>query len=733
MPDWIKLLFALLLPATLGAGNPITATRLAAPIDFDGKTDDKAWQGIPELKLQMQVPNFGVEPTEKSIVKLAYDDHYLYLSGRMYLSSEELYRATTFKRDAFDGTTDYFGMVIDSYNDNENGLAFFTTPTGLRWDGSVANDAQADPDISIDWNTFWDVKSHKTEDGWSVEMRIPWSSLRFQDRNGEVTMGITVWWYIAAKNEVGIFPLIPLNWGGVSMWKPSQAQRFVFKGVYSHKPLYLTPYVLAGYQQNAELNDDESAYLIARDPRVELGFDLKYSLTSNLTLDLTANTDFAQVEADDQQVNLTRFSLFFPEKRQFFQERASIFDFSFENFNRLFYSRRIGINDDGDAVRIYGGARLQGRVGANDLGFLALMTEAPQSGGHSESFSILRTRRQVFNQYSYLGLIGTNRTDLHGNFNRSYGLDGIFRVIGDEYLTVKWVQTFEDSLDNEFFSLDPARIFVQWEHRRFDGLAYKAAFSRAGSDYNPAMGFEERGDFHSGSLELSYGVLPKEISPVLRWRALVRSQLLQNNTTDTVELAFVEPGFELETRSGWNLTAGLRHTHEYIPEAFGLGDATIPVGEYDYLQFNGFVFTPFGGLLGAFGNFSVGQFYDGKLLSMSLSPRYKVSPHFTLEGFYQYNRADFAERNDSFHSHIGRLKAEYQANTRFSVSAFLQYNSLDELFLPNVRLRYNPKEGNDLYIVFNDLLNSNRSRKIPHLPRSDSRTIVVKYTYTFTM
>ena len=709
------------------------APKLNGPITLDGRVDESAWNQIPVLDLTQQLPEFGKLPTERSEVRLAYDDDYLYLSGVFHLSDSSYYRGTTYKRDAMDGTTDYFGLNIDSYNDNENGLGFFTTPTGLRFDATVFNDALTEESMSLDWNTFWNAAASKTADGWEAEMRIPWASLRFQDVNGETVMGITCWWYVSAKNEVNIFPLIPLNWGGMSMWKPSQTQEFRFRGVYSKKPLYLTPYVLGGYQETHELNDEENFYVEDKDPRFEAGLDLKYSLTSNLTLDLTANTDFAQVEADDQQVNLTRFSLFFPEKRQFFQERASIFDFSFEEFNRLFYSRKIGINDDGDPVRIYGGARLQGRVNNHDLGFMSMQTEAPFDSLRSENFSVLRVRRQAFNQFSYLGGIFVNRMDFRGKYNRAYGFDAILRLFGDEYLSAKWVQSFENGKSNEFLSLDPARVYLFWERRRYDGIAYNFGYSRAGKDWSPGMGFELRENFNSFRGELSHGWLMGEKSEFLRIRAFTRGFLVKDFMTKKTQSAQIEPGVEMETKKGWGFNASIVPTKETITESFSLGDAEIPVGEYDFTQFKALAYTPFGSLVGFFADATVGQFFDGTLFSVNLMPRYKVSPHINLEGFYGYNRGEFLERGQSFNSHLARIKLEYLMDTKFSVSAFLQYNSLDEVFVPNVRLRYNPKEGNDLYIVFNDLLNSNRQRVLPHLPRSESRVVVVKYTYTFVL
>lgn len=736
----LSLVFFLFVASFSFSQNIIDAQRITGEITFDGNANEVAWDAIKPLDLKMQIPNLGDDPTEKGDMFLAYDDEYLYLGGRLHLSDSSYYRPTTYKRDAFDGTTDYFGMVIDSYNDKENGIAFFTTPTGLRWDGVVWNDAQAAPGefpVSTDWNTFWDAMTVKTDYGWSVEMRIPWTSIRFQDDNGTVVMGMVFWWYIAAKNEVGMFPLIPMNWGDWSAWKPSKMQEFRFEGVYSKKPLYLTPYVLGGIQQTKDLNEEETEYTTDNDPTFEVGLDLKYSLTSNLTLDITANTDFAQVEADDQQVNLTRFSLFFPEKRQFFQERASIFDFNFEQFNRLFYSRKIGIDDDGNPVRILGGARMVGRVGKFDLGFLNMQT-AKSDELNSENFGLLRLRRQLFGQNSYVGGIFTNRLGFDGNYNSTYGVDGIFKVVGDDYLNVKWVQSFEDSLDNEIASLDPSRIFVRWEKRRTTGFNYSATYSRAGKDYSPGMGFELRENFTSLAGRIAYGNLGKADSKLLSWQVWLEGSRVADNTTDTVATANAMLGLQAASKGGWGFYGTLNYNHEYIDEAFELSEADspsglaeIPVGEYDFLNIQGTLSTPFQYYFVVISTLQAGQFFDGNIFSIDFAPRLKVSNHLDLEGYYQFNRANFSDRNQMFTSHVARLKALYMMNIKFSVAAFIQFNSLGEAYTANIRLRYNPKEGNDLYIVYNDLMNSNRDRELPNLPFSSEKAIVLKYTYTF--
>ncbi len=324
---------------------PLQLTRLSGTIVLDGLSDEAAWEAIEPLPLVMHAPTFRGSPTERTEIRVAYDDHYLYLAGRLYDSEPEAAGTADLSRDSFAPNNDYFGLVLDTFNDNENALAFFTTPGGIRWDAAVFNDAQGDFPVNLSWNTFWDVAVVQNGEGWFAEMRVPFFSLRFQDVDGQVTMGFTTWRYISRKFENVSFPAIDPSVGGWALFKASQSRKVSMEGVSSRNPVIITPYALGGVGQTAELDGDGRTYIHPGSRVGDLGLDVKYSLRSNLTLDITANTDFAQVEADDEQVNLTRFDLFFPEKRLFFQERASIFDFSLGGPIRLFYSRRIGIHE----------------------------------------------------------------------------------------------------------------------------------------------------------------------------------------------------------------------------------------------------------------------------------------------------------------------------------------------------------------------------------------------------
>jgi hypothetical protein len=725
--------------ALIFSNDPFKLPRIRGQVKIDGLIDESAWEGIKSLPVFMHIPTFGDPPTEKTEILIAYDDNHLYLAGRLYTSNPKDVQGTSKKRDDLSVSSDWFGVAIDTFNDKENALIFITTPTGLRLDMTVSNDAQGEFPINMSWNTFWDTAVSRNEKGWFAEIRIPFSSLRFQNKEGDVVMGLSAWRYMPRKNEVDIFPKIPNKWDW-GMFKPSQFREVVFKGIKSRKPIYLAPYLLAGYGQSFELNDMETAYQQSNDPVFELGLDFKYGLTSNLTLDLTINTDFAQVEADDLQVNLTRFSLFFPEKRLFFQERSSIFDFNFGEPNRLFYSRRIGIDEDENQVPIYGGLRMIGRIGSWDLGFLSMQT-APTEELSTQNFSVFRIRRRIFNPYSYLGTMVTSKIGKNGTYNIAYGVDGIFRLFEDDYLRFNWAQTFDDEEENKFTSLNPARIRVSWERRTNDGLAYDLSYTRSGATYNPEMGFEMREDYTRFGNAIKYGWIPEEKSFLQRHNVFLTGFIFIRNEDQTTESAEIGSGWAFATKKGYWGQISFKHYYEDVTEGFSfededeedeeLSDPDVPIGQYKFYAMEAHLMLAMGKPLWSEANLYVGSFYDGWRLSLGMSPRWSVSPSLELSGTYQINRIKFPDRNKDFYFHITRLRILYMLNTKLSASAFIQYNNSSHEVITNIRLRYNPKEGNDLYLVYNEGLNTNRYRDFPTLPFRSDRTIMLKYTYTF--
>jgi hypothetical protein len=501
--------------------------------------------------------------------------------------------ATSFERDGGFWGSDRLQLLIDTFNDEENGLFFAITPTGNRIDASISNDfvfMGGGSAIDVDWNTYWNVEVRQTEEGWFAEMRIPASSLRFEADGERVVMGLTAWRWLVKKNEDYVFPPISMDQGAPAVMKPSNARNVVFKGLESDPPFRVTPYLLGGAERRSRLNEAGTAYSRPTDMTYDAGLDVKYGLTTNLTLDLTLNTDFAQVEADNQQVNLTRFPLFFPEKRRFFLERSSNFAFDFGGPNRLFYSRRIGLSQ-GQPVRILGGARLVGRAGRWDIGALSMQTgREPDlgSGGEalpSENFSVLRLQREVINDYSQVGGIVTSRVGLEGDRNLAYGLDATIRPAEDEYLTAKWAQTFTGSGTEQLLSFRPARIQLLWERRTYEGLSYDLRYDRAGPRYAPEMGFELREDFFRLGDEIGYGWIPGDASPIERHQFRLVGEAFYRNADRSLQSLEVGPEWTLTTSSQHSIIASAVRRVEDLRDPFSLSGAVqVPTGRYSFFS-----------------------------------------------------------------------------------------------------------------------------------------------------
>jgi hypothetical protein len=732
---------------TASLKDALTIKKLSLPLTFDGIPDDEAWKEIEPLNIIMHSPVFGKEPTEKTDTRIAFDDKYLYVASKQFYDNPEMIQSVSLKRDYMGKGGDWFGVILDTYNDKENGLAFFTSPDGLRWDAAILKDAVTQlPDqlpLNISWNTFWDVITKTDNAGWSLEMRIPFSSLRFQEINGEVRMGLIIQRWIPSKNETDLFPAIPPDWGPSSSLKPSQAQEVVLHNVKPSKPVYIAPYALTGYQGINEINSEGTAYTNSSKPVIEAGMDVKFGITNNLTLDLTANTDFTQVESDDQQINLTRFSLYFPEKRAFFLERSSVFDFALGGNSNLFYSRRIGLSEDGDPVRIYGGARITGRIGKWDMGMMDIQTAAlwkkNESGVSeevlpSENFGVLRFRRQVFNDNTYVGAMMTSRVGVNGTYNLAYGIDGIFRLFGNDYLDLKWSQSFENDVKNTTLS-EPSRVMARWERRSSKGLGYNLGYSQSGTHYNPGIGFEMQDNYASVRAGIKYGWLPGEKarlyshSPEYRFLYMAyiddRSLMSMNNTVSWTFL----------TKKQWSGSFGIVFNSENLRDSLEFDEDGVcaPPGRYDFMSFDGLLSTPSNMPFYLILTTKAGQFFDGSRLSVNLQPTWNVSKHLELGTIYNFDWLDFRERCQEMKNHILGVKALFMLDTRLSVSAYIQYNTAVNDIMTNLRLRYNPKEGNDFYLVFNEGRNTDLERETPYLPEYSTRSVLVKYTYTFSL
>jgi len=719
----------LIFSAQLLAQTPMVITRMTGTITFDGIPDEEVWQSVEPLPMVMHKPDFGTNPTEVTIAKIVYDAEYLYVSGIINFKDPSEMRAIGKKRDLTSSSSDWFGFILDSYNDRKNAFAFFTNPFGVKKDGQIQNDyIDTATDLSWSWDTFWDVKSVISEQGWSTEIRIPFSSLRFNVTENKTLMGLTVLRYKPVRSYFFTFPAISPDYSG-AFYKPSLSSIIEFYDLHPHKALYFAPYLSGGIGQVNKLNEAGTGYQMTSKFKYEAGLDLKYSLTNNLTMDLTVNTDFADVEADDQKINLTRYSLYFPEKRDFFLEKADVFDFSFLGGNNMFYSRRIGLYN-GYPVRIFGGARFTGKINKWDMGFLDLQTASFEENP-SENYGVFRTKRSILNQNSYLGGIVTSKMGMNGSYNIGYGVDGVIKVIRDDYLTIRWAQTFENDSANKFLDMAPSRFLINWENRNKTGFIYDIVYTWSGDHFNPGVGFEAKENYFGYRAILGFGCKDYKIS---RYQKVLMSYYdFWNSLSGLHETSSASLEWNYESKNGWNGSTAFTVESEDLSQNLRLGNnqATVSPGNYLFMFFTAQYTTSPSHDLSYGLKCEAGSFYDGWKLSLNATPKLNIGTSFSINLAYNLDFVSFPDSSIKFTNHILGLKGEMTLTTKTSLTAFMQYNTSVNKVYSNVRFRFNPREGNDFWLVYDEGMNTNLMRETPKLPVTSTRTILLKYTYTF--
>ncbi|MFY0690207.1 MAG: carbohydrate binding family 9 domain-containing protein [Cyclobacteriaceae bacterium] len=719
---------ALLCCSIIGVSQPYVH-RIDSEIKIDGVVNEPVWESIEPLPLTQHWPTFQGEITERSEIRIAYDDEYIYLSARCWDSDATGIQGTSFQRDDISQKSDQVNLMLDPYNDNENVLSFILTPTAARWDIAVKNDAQGNDAVSFSWNSYWIGTSTVDDKGWYAEMRVPFASLRFQPVDGTVTMGMMAYRYCSRKREMNIFPVVRPDWGFMSFFKASQAQDVVFEGIENKRPWYTAPYALGGIGHHHEDNE-EGVYERRKDQNYQVGLDIQHALTDNLNLDLTVNTDFAQVEADNQVINLSRFSIFLPEKRKFFLERSSTFDFKLDLNNNLFYSRRIGIQD-GILTPMYGGARLVGRVGKWDVGLINMQSRS-RGDYTSENFGVLRLRKNVLNPRSYIGGMMTSRVDLDGSTNIAYGIDGIINMFKQDYLQINVAQSYDTNDAETAGLIDKSRVYLMWENRIVNGFGYRFSYSNVGSDYNPGLGFERRFDFSQVGDWLYYSWFAPEESKLRQTTITAFGNASINNSSGNLETTTLGLSSQWTWDRDARFSVGLERFSDRVPGDFSLSDDILIVAsDYNNLSASIDYSTPAVNFFVINVGGQKGTFYGGDLSAAYISPEIVFNKYLQMEGTYQYSFVNFENIGEQFRSHLGRINLVTSFSVKFSLSSFVQFNSLNELGAINARFRYNPVDGNDLYLVYNEALNTNPMSVDPELPISDGRAIMVKYIHTF--
>jgi hypothetical protein len=377
-----------------------------------------------------------------------------------------------------------------------------------------------------------------------------------------------------------------------------------------------------------------------------------------------------------------------------------------------------------------GGARLVGRLGKWDVGFLNMNTEK-FNGNPAENFGVARLRKQVINENSYIGGIVTSRLGFDGNYNVAYGIDGIFRLFKDDYLDVKIAQTQDKNIKSKTASFDPSFFRLAWQRRSEEGFGYDAVYAYWGKDFNPASGFMFLNNLHELRTSLQYGWFPKD-SKIFNYRTGVDFEMLSRIQDGSLENMEVSPEFEITLKSGYSAFTGVSLRKEGVPEEFNLAsNVLVPAGNYSFWGIHGFMNSPKTKTFSATIVYEAGEFYDGNRVSFEFSPEFNLSSSLQFSGTYKIDRVNFSARSQEFTNNLARLKLTYMLNTKISASSFVQYNQSDNILITNFRLRYNPKDGNDFYLVFNDLREASKAdsgiNPLPFL----NRTLLHKYTHTF--
>ncbi|MGW9684747.1 DUF5916 domain-containing protein [Flagellimonas sp. 2504JD1-5] len=706
-------------------------------LHLDGFLNEPLWKDAQKFPFMEWQPDWGVADSLTTLF-ITFDDDYLYVGLNANDPNPDKIISRNLVRDGWYGD-DYFAFQIDPNRTRKNAFIFSIYPSGSRYDDAIYNDnvPLGNAPSTPAYDMIWEGKTQITDKGWQAEYRIPLSNLRFEIRDGEVLGGISAQRTINYDNKLLVYPEVPQNITGAN-GKPSLKKPVRFVGLQPKKDLQITPYLLASTQTQFQLSEDETQYEENSFNELDVGLDVRYGITPSLTLDLTLNTDFSQVEIDDQVVNLGRVSIFFPERRKFFLQQSGLFDFDLGILSQLFYSRTIGISN-GQLTPIIGGAKLTGELGNWDLGFLSLQTEGSTINDNAlptENFSVLRLRRKVFNDRSFIGFMATNR--LREDYvNTALGMDGVIDVGKENFIITSLATTLEgENYSNSSFNLiDNSRFAFQFAKRKRDGWFYRTAYEYSGEDFNPGMGFLLREKHHNVYVGLNHGKFKtnKEDNTFQyrRWMPINSDLYFTTNFSDVLTWY---------NRSQWSgrffnndeisIFGQLQYEFLQSPLVFSK-DITIPEGDYFFTFFGASYSSGFQRAFKIPISAEYGSFFDGENLQFRISPEWSINEHFTLEGSWRINYLNFKNRNIDEWINVPQLRLNWAYNLHLSGSMTAQYNSIQDQVFASVRLRYNFKDGHNLYVVFNQDYNTGVTQMGISLPRFNNRLFTLKYLYTF--
>ena len=718
----------------------IKAYRTYESVEIDGDLTEADWQHAEPMNEFIQVePDEGENITETTELRILYDDENIYFGFTCHDSDMSKLIANEMRRDARDlHENDNVFVLLDTYNDKRSGFFFRMNPLGAVQDRAITNSGDT---MNTDWDAVVECKSKINDAYWTAELSIPFSQLRFE-KNDPMTWGINAGRGIARLREEGIWTPVPSSYGGRAKYRTAHVGSLVgLEGIAPSRNLEILPYVLPGITQ---VSDDDATLQTTRE--FKLGFDAKYGITSNLTADATFNTDFAQVEADEEQVNLTRFSLFFPEKRPFFLEGAGLFDFGVPrtSFRRpppmlLFYSRRIGLAK-GNAIPIIFGGKTSGKVGSYGVGLLNVLTDKFYDDSTEDdpidiprtNYSVVRITKDIASG-SRIGMIAVNKDEI-GDYNRAGGLDFEYRPNDSLNVRGLWSRTFEpdepepDEPEDAIGQSNAWYLGSNWRYKRF---RVEGSYTDIGDGFNPAVGYVRRTGIRHIRGETRWSPMPQKFGIRQIWTGPEMDYILNhNNELEEWDISYTN---WFDFSSGDSLFFNVGRSFQRLDEVFDFRDGIdIPIGDY-YANSLGFrasssdnrpISTSVGG--------GIEDFYNGTVRRAYLQTTLKPNGHISVSAEYQLNQivdlptAYFTDGQPRpVYVNLFRGRLDYSFTTGLFAKLFAQWNLETDVVSTNFLINYIYRPGSDFYFVFNQTYDTNGTTKSVLL---DS-TVVAKMTY----
>ena len=662
-----------------------------------------------------QAPDEGAPATEKTEAWIFFDAASIYIAARIWDSAppsewvaNELRRDTRQLRQ-----NDTFAVILDTFYDRRNAVAFYTNPLGALADFQITNEGNP----NSDWNPIWDVRTGRFEEGWTVEMEIPFQSLRYRPGPSQV-WGVQLRRNVRRKNEWAYVTPLPLSAGSGpgGIFRVSDAATLVGLDAPSgSRNLEIKPYAIGGVSTNLAATPPTRN---ARDG--DAGLDVKYGITQNLTADFTYNTDFAQVEVDEQQVNLTRFSLFFPEKREFFLEGRGIFGFARGGVSggfggalrrgrgggffgggdapTLFYSRRIGLQQ-GTVVPIVGGGRVTGKIGAFDIGALNIQTDDEVLAAAEETnFTVVRIRRDIFRRSS-VGAMFTNRSvSLVGDgSSQAYGADATFSFFENVNLLAYVARTETPGHDGRDLSYQGRFNYAG------DRYGFQAEHLVVEDNFIPEVGFLRRDNFRRSYGTARFSPRPRSLANIRQFRLEGSFDYIETADLGIVETRQSQLGFSTELENSDRFGVSVADNYEFLHDAFAPGpdDIAFPVGGYGFFDVEG-SYSP-GAQRRLNGTLTVraGGYFNGSIRSVEFRQgRMEVTERLSLEPSASVNWIDSPQ--GSFRTDLVVTRVSYSFTPRMFFSGLVQYNSSTHTVSNNLRLRWEYSPGSELFVVYTE-------------------------------